>query len=208
MSAIIIDLTPEAAWMAVDGATYRYGEGRADSFQQKAHPLVHLNAVVSVRGPQAYAQRLRPILSARFDSFEDLADGLHLAVWILHDEMEADMAALYGNAHVEVYVAGWSHARARAEAYVVVSHDAYGEPWTRHEIIEFACAPGVEPSAETDVPAAVVDVIKRQRLERDEHGHCGLGGHVQLVKVTPLAIHSSIIHRFPDQIGEPLGEAA
>lgn len=208
MSAIIINLTPEAAWMATDGATYMYGEGRADSFQQKAHPLVHLNAVVSVRGPQAFAHRLMPILSARFGSFEELVDGLHLAAWVLHDDIAADMAALYGNADVEVYVAGWSHERDQAEAYVVVSHALYGEPWTRREIGNFGCAPPVEPSVETDIPASFIDVIKRQRLERDEYGHCGLGGHVQLVKVTPVAIHSSIIHRFPDRVGEPLGVAA
>lgn len=208
MSAVIINLTPRGAWMAVDGATYRYGEGRAESFQQKATPLVHLNCVVSVRGPQAYAHRLLPVLSARFGSFDDLVAGLHLAAWVVHEDMKDELAELYGNPDVEIYVAGWAPERARAEGYVVVSHDLYGEPWTRHELGEFACAPAVEPSTEGDTLAAVMDVIQRQRLERDENGHCGVGGHVQLVQVTPMAIHSSIIHRWPDQVGEPLGVAA
>lgn len=207
MSAVIINLSSDAAVMAVDGATYRYGEGRAESFQQKAQPLVHLSAAVSVRGPQAYAHKLLPVLSARFNSFEDLVAGLHMATWIVHEEMRDELAELYGNAHVEVYLAGWSHQRGRAEGYVVVSHDLYGEPWTRHELGDFACAPAVEPSTESDTLAAVIDVMTRQRLERDEHGHCGVGGHVQLVHVTPHAIHSSIIHRFPDVVGEPLGVA-
>lgn len=208
MSAVAIFLEPDAAWLAVDGATYRYGEGRSESFQQKAFPLTHLGCVVTVRGPQAYAHPLLPVLNARFASFEDLVDGLHLAAWIVHEEMKADLAERYGNADVEVYVVGWSHERDRAEAYMVTSQDFYGEPWRRLEIDRFACAPGVEASTETDIPAAALDVVERQRAVRDEHGHCCVGGHLQLVKVTPDTIHSAIIHRWPDQVGELLGEAA
>lgn len=207
MSAVAIYLTPEAAWMAVDGATYRYGEGRAESFQQKAHPLVHLNAVVTVRGPQAYAHKLLPILGARFATFEDLVSGIGTAAWVVHESMRDELVELYGNEHVEVYVAGVG--ANGPEAYVVCSHGLDCEPWTRLQLGEFACAPFVEPSPETDIPAAMLDVMQRQRLERDEHGHCGLGGHVQLVQITADALHSAILHRWEsDKVGEPLGLAA
>ncbi len=95
----------------------------------------------------------------------------------------------------------------RAEAWFTTKVPAYGEPWQLREIDGFACAPAVEPSAETDIPAAMMDVMQRQRLERDEHGHCGVGGHVQIVQITADAVHSAIIHRWPDQVGEQLGVA-
>lgn len=206
MSAVIINLTPEAAWMAVDGALYEYGRGEAIGFQQKAHALTHLRAVISVRGPQAFAHALLPVLSARFSSFDELADGLHLAAWVVHESMREDLAERYGNPDVEVYLAGIG-ANGPA-AYAIASHDLWGEPWTRLQLGEFACAPAVDPSTETDIPAAMMDVIHRQRLERDENGHCGVGGHVQIVQVTANAVHSAILHRWPDQVGEPLGVAA
>jgi hypothetical protein len=192
--------------MAVDGALYEYGQGEAIGFQQKAHILTHLQAVFSVRGPQALAHALLPVLSARFATFEDLVDGISTAAWVVHESMRDELAGLYGNADVEVHLAGVG--ANGPEAYVVCSHGLYCEPWTRLQLGEFACAPFVEPSAETDIPAAMLDVMQRQRLERDEHGACGVGGHVQLVQCTAEAVHSAIIHRWPDQVGEPLGVVA
>jgi hypothetical protein len=208
MSAVAIFLDESAAWLATDGVTYQYGAGQVDTIQQKAFPLIHLGCVVSVRGPQAYAHKLMPVLNSRFASFEDLVEGMHLAAWVVHEEIKAELAERYGNPEVEVYVVGWSHDRGRAEGHAIASHALWGEPWRRLEVDRFACAPAVEMSAETDIPAAAMDVIQRQRAERDEHGHCCVGGFVQLTKVTPDAIHGAIIHRWPDQIGEPLGEAA
>lgn len=208
MSAVAVFLEPDAAWLATDGVTYQYGGGRVDTIQQKAFPLVHLNAVVSIRGPQAYAHKLMPVLNSRFASFEDLVEGMHLAAWVVHEEMKTELAERYGNAEAEVYVVGWSHERGRGEGYAIASHALWGEPWQRLEIDRFACAPGVEMSAEADVPAAAVDVIQRQRVVRDAHGHCCVGGFVQITKVTPDAIHGAIVHRWTDQIGEPLGQTA
>ncbi|CAM5183795.1 putative protein OS=Bosea thiooxidans OX=53254 GN=SAMN05660750_04078 PE=4 SV=1 [Bosea thiooxidans] len=119
--------------------------------------------------------------------------------------MRDELAERYGNADVEIYAAGVG--TNGPEAYALASHSGWGEPWRRLELGEFACAPAVDPSADTDIPAAMLDVMQRQRLERDEYGHCGVGGHVQLVQVTAEAVHSAIIHRWPDQIGDPLGEA-
>lgn len=158
--------------------------------------------------PAGFAHKLLPVLNARFETFGDLVGGMHLAAWAVHEEVRDEFAERYGNPHVEVYVVGWSHERAKSEAYVVVSHDLYGEPWQRLEIDRFACAPAVAPSEETDIPAAAFDVVRRQRLECDEHGHCCVGGLVQLTQVTANAIHSAVVHRWPDRIGEPLGEAA
>lgn len=208
MSAVAIFLDDESAWLATDGATYQYGEGRAETIQQKSFPLVHLNAVVTTRGPQAYAHSLMPVLNSRFASFEDLVDGLHLAAWAVHEEMKAELAERFGNPEVEVYVVGWSHTRARAEGHAISSHDLWGEPWRRLDVDRFACAPGVEASAESSIPAAALDVVERQRAVRDENGHCCVGGFLQLTQVTPDAIHSAIVHKWPDVVGEPLGSAA
>lgn len=205
MSAVAIFLESDAAWLATDGITYRYGEGRVDTIQQKSFPLVHLNCVVSIRGPQAYAHKLLPVLNSRYATFEDLVAGLPLAAWVVHEDIKDELAELYGNPEVEVYVVGWSHERGRSEGYALASHALWGAPWHRLEVDRFACAPGVEMSAETDIAAAALDVVQRQRLERDEYGHCAIGGFLQLTQVTPDAIHSGIVHRWDDRLGEVLG---
>ncbi|MGX1786139.1 hypothetical protein ACWIGM_05340 [Bosea sp. NPDC055332] len=208
MSAVAIFLESDAAWLATDGLTYRYGEGRVETIQQKAYPLVHLSCAVTVRGPQAYAHQLIPVLNSRFASFDDLVAGLPLAAWAIHEEIKDELGERYGNPHVEVYVVGWSHGRGQAEGYALASHAAWGEPWHRLEADRFACAPGVVASNESDIAAAAVDVVQRQRLERDEYGHCGVGGFLQLTQVTPEAVHSAIVHRWADDVGETSGMTA
>lgn len=205
MSAVSIFLTNDAAVMFTDGVTYD-NDNRITAIRPKAYPLPHLNCVINIRGPQDFAEDFVPRLSRTFGSFEALVDSLPLAAEIAW-EAASETVRAYGGC--EVYIAGWSHERGRAEGWFTTNVPAYGEAWVLHEIDGFGCAPGVSVEGEPDdIVSAGVALAEAQRAWRDEHGNGGVGGFLQMCQVTAIAIHTSIVHRWPDEVGDCLRNAA
>ncbi len=205
MSAVTVFLTDESAVMFTDAVTYD-NDNCILSIQPKACPLPHLNAVVNIRGPQDFAADFVPRLSRTFSSFEALVEMLPMAAEVAWDAASDEVLA-YGG--VEIYVAGWSHARNRAEAWFTTNVAAYGEPWELHRIGPYASAPGVMLDAmPDDIVSAGIAIAETQRAHRDEHGNGGIGGFLQMCQVTPHAIHTAIVHRWPDVVGDCLRDAA
>lgn len=205
MSAVIIFVSGDAATMFTDGVTYD-NDNRILSIAPKAYPLPHLNCVVNIRGPQDFAADFVPRLARVFTTFESLVDGLPLAAEVA---WECAPAAVQTYGGCEIYIAGYSHERGQAEAHVVTNNPAYGEGWRSAEIDTYASAPGVPiDGVPDDTLEAAIAIMERQRARRDEHGNGGVGGFVQMTQVTPLATHTSVIHRWLDRPGDCLRDAA
>ena len=205
MSAVTVFLTDDAALMFSDAVTYD-NDNRITAIRPKAYPLPHLSCVISLRGPQDFAEDFVPRLARTFASFEALVEMLPLAAEVAWDAASEEVLA-YGAC--EIYLAGWSHARGRAEGWLTSNRAEYGEPWVLREIKDYASAPGVPLDAEPDdLLDAGIAIAEAQRAHRDEDGNGGVGGFLQMTQVTPQAIHTAIVHRWPDMIGDCLRDAA
>ncbi|MDU0343706.1 hypothetical protein [Bosea rubneri] len=207
MSAIQIFLTEEAAVVLTDGALYDNDNGNViTAITTKTLPLPHLSCVIASRGHSGFAEDLAPRLGRTFRSFEELVGNLALSVEIAWENAPEEVRA-YGG--IELYAIGWSHERGRAEAYVVTNAPAYGGGWHAAEIKDYASAPPVPLAAmPDDLVAAGIAIAEDQRAYRDEDGNGGVGGFLQMTQVTPQAIHTAIVHRWPDMIGDCLRDAA
>ncbi|WP_439496836.1 hypothetical protein [Bosea sp. (in: a-proteobacteria)] len=209
MSAISIFLTDDAAEVFTDAATYD-GDGRIVSIEPKAYPMAHLGCVVNVRGSQAFARDFAPRISRAFWDFEDLISHLALAAEVAWEANQEMLNACHTGPDVEIFVAGWSKVRNRAEAYVVASHDRNGERWALTPIGPFAAAPfddscPLHDRMTDDVLAAGLELMEAQRNVRDEQGRGGVGGFIQWSRVTRDSIHTTVVKRWPDAVGDLLG---
>lgn len=207
MSAVQVFLTDEAAVVFTDGALYDNDNGNViTAITTKTLPLTHLSCVIASRGPSDFAADLTPRLGRTFSSFEELIDNLELAVEVAWENAPEEVRA-YGG--LEIYAAGWSHERGRAEAYVVTNNPAYGGGWHSAEIKDYASAPAVPLRAlPDDLVEAGIAIAEQQRAHRDENGNGGVGGFLLMSSVTPIAIHEAVVHRWPDRVGDRLRDAA
>ena len=207
MTAVTVFLTDDAATVFTDGVGYDNDNGnRIVAFMSKTYSLPHLACVIASRGPSDFTADLTPRLGRTFSSFEELVDNLALSVEIAWENAPDEVRA-YGG--VEIYAAGWSHERGRAEAYVVTNNPAYGGGWQVAEIRDYASAPAVPlPAMPDDLVEAGIAIAEQQRAHRDENGNGGVGGFLLMSSVTPIATHQAVVHRWPDRVGDCLRDAA
>lgn len=220
MTATNIIIQPDAINMFVDGAHY-LGDGTLGAVSSKGYLLPHLNAAASCRGPSVFMDRLGPEIGRRFESFDEMVEGIvYLAREVF--EREADtLARCQIGADFDLFIAGFSEARSRPEAYIVASHGTNVEPWVVHELGPIAVAPydaemgakleAMEPA--TDVLTAGIAIMEAQRgVHGQNAGHgaamAGVGGHCQWIKITRDSIQTAIVRRWDDVVGERLGLAA
>lgn len=219
MSAVNIITEPDAIHMFCDGAHY-LGDGTLGAVSSKGYLLPHLNAAASCRGPTVFMDRLGPEIGRRFESFDEMVEGIvYLAREVF--EREADtLARCQIGADFDLFVSGFSEDRNRPETYVLSSHDTNVEPWVLHDLGPIAIAPydaelgakleAMEPT--TDVLAAGIAIMEAQRGFRGQNaGHgavmAGVGGHCQWIKITRESIQTAIVRKWDDEFLERLGVA-
>lgn len=217
MSAVNIITEPDAIHMFCDGAHY-LGDGTLGAVSSKGHLLPHLRAAASVRGPTLLMDMLAPEIGRRFETFEEMVDGIvDLAREV--SEREADTLGLCQiGADFDLFIAGWLGNQ--PAAYVLSSHGTNVEPWVLHELGPIAIAPydaelgakleAMEPA--TDVLSVGIAIMEAQRGLRGQHaGHgavmAGVGGHCQWIKITRDSIQTAIVRKWDDVVGERLGVA-
>lgn len=220
MSACNIIKTDEAIYMFTDAANY-CGDGTLGAVSQKVSILAHLNAAISCRGPRGFAEELAQAINGEFDTFDALVDSFALAVSNFYVVGRGQYELCSTGPEIEVFLAGWSDSRERPESYVVCSHGLHGEPWTLIPLGPIAVAPfdadldarcaALEPS--DDIMATGVALMEEQRKVRGPHAGAGpsvagVGGFCQMTVIRPQSIQTAVVRRWPDQVGEPLGDAA
>ncbi|MBA4223374.1 MAG: hypothetical protein C0458_21810 [Methylobacterium sp.] len=220
MTAVNIITETDAIHVFCDGAHY-LGDGTLGAISSKGQLYPHLNAVACSRGPTLLMDMLGPEIGRKFETFDELVEGIvDLAREVSEREVDTLQFCQIG-ADFDLFVAGFSIARNRPEAYVVASHDTNVEPWILHRLGPVAIAPynselavlleAMEPA--TDILSAGVETMEAQRRIRGQNaghgpGMAGVGGHCQWIKITRESIQTAVVRRWDDRIGEVLGEAA
>ena len=109
MSAVNIFVQHDAAYVITDAA--RYDEaGTLIGIGPKCEGLPHLPALVAVRGPCQALPLILNHLGWRFQSFDELLDGIAEALRDIHAGY-AQFFEATGFPEVELYFAGWSASR-------------------------------------------------------------------------------------------------
>lgn len=125
-------------------------------------------------------------------------------------------------ADFEIVVAGISETSGPS-AYIVASHDRYGEPWELVPLTGLCITPANDEIHERMIAAlpldctaedidpeehglAILEIQRAHLIENDgiEGKFCAVGGFGQLTTVTADAVTSQIIHRWPDNVGARL----
>jgi hypothetical protein len=233
LTATNIVLQPKHRCLHVvtDGASYNQA-GVVQGFATKVFTAPNWPGIITGRGiasaPQLFGQRL----SWKFQSFDDLVDGIEAVYLDIADELgltEYD---------IELIIAGWSFERDQPESYVIYPNEQLGHGMTE-EILEARLAEGKwspkpVPFKLMKLPGAVdgpflneaiklssdyggidIDeppekciarmhhVIECQRHDVWAHDQkYYIGGFAQVTTVTPDGISQRILSRWPDKTGE------
>jgi len=190
MTAIIVIPQKDAVYVLTDGAAYS-GDGKLALQMQKAHPLLHLNAVVAGRGLPLFAGVFALHAGTKAASFDHLKSlACEIASGTAKELRLVIEASAVGGA-VELAIAGWSE-RHGPSNYFLGNHDGNALPksW---ELIEGGTEINFAPSSDAikaelaeafpngllaDRADPVVDglrILEIQRKHPVEHGPTGCG---------------------------------
>lgn len=216
MSAILAVIQKDRVHVMADGAFYDPGTGVLTGADCKVRAIPGVNAVYSSRGTEA-AFPLFEQVCREFDfaTFDDVVSALPGALEA-HDALLAEIGA----AGSEVVVAGWSEARNRPEVYARQSHreDTSLQRGVCYKWDAGMIAFGVEleglPDPADFVPDDAIAAFQRGREVACDL-HCGehetpnigysIGGGIFHIEIGPDGHHAgSILHYWPDVIGEPI----
>lgn len=219
MTAINVFRFTDGIMIWTDGAFYD-ADGVLCFNNDKVRPLPHLRAAVAVRGSGLIGPILANRLGSGFSTFDNMVAGLAETVaWAVVAQQHILELCSHGKAF-QVIVAGWSEARGEPQTYRVES----AAPDVVHREGPFVFTPGnaaldAQLTAEFTDPGQLsgmeggVRVLEMQRALRIEqvegHGEvCGVGGFAQLTVITRELIQTQIVKRWPDQVGQKMGETS
>jgi hypothetical protein len=221
MTAINVIQRPHAIHMLTDAASYM-PDGTLGMVGQKAHPVAHLSAVFSSRGPQLFMPLMSEAVFSAFSSFDEMIDGLVERVRTAVSAIAPTLALCAHGPNFDLVIAGWSTARRRPETYVLTDHANYGFPaWTLKPFGALLITPWTadldgrlkltraELAGKLDPVKDGLRILEAQRfvkeIQRNETEPAyGVGGFAQLTTVTAENITTRILKRWPDPIGEKL----
>lgn len=225
MTAINIVLKGDRAFVLTDGAGYS-PDGVSLSTEQKIMPIVPLSMALAVRGSTALWPFLSAFINELHDSFDSVVEGFPETYRTCRDLQGGAMAGEFAKPH-EIFIVGISEMRGAAEAYAFVNFQIPGVPVEEmvplsEGLVIPADAPFLEglsgcpydPGRDDWDPATHgLQLIEAQRaiawpLGLDGALTKGVGGFAQLTIVSRESVTSRILCRWPDKIGEKIGEAA
>ncbi|MCO5129277.1 MAG: hypothetical protein M9932_01765 [Xanthobacteraceae bacterium] len=210
MSAINTLIQNDRVHLYTDAAAY-LPDGEIQAILPKVRMLPHINAAMAMRGPFLGLAPIAEVLSLA-GSFDDLKANIVSVLQNCADQFEHLLGQCSLGSDFEVVIAGLSETTGPS-AYLVASHDRYGEPWAIIDLIGFSATPanadvhgriqniangrgvdGLDPVADG------LAIMQAQRESRFED-IVGVGGFAQLTTIDANGVHSRIIHRWPDRIG-------
>lgn len=222
MSAINTLVKRDSVHLITDAASYD-SAGNLVAAIPKVALLPHINAAVACRGPRASVPLFADLLSAAASTYDELKAHAPTFLRELRPMLDATFAHCEFGAVFDVVIAGISES-AGPDAYLICSHERYGvQPWT---VVQFAGLAMMPADAATQelVLASIPDDVELVDPERDgriileaqrafpmDHGggrvFTGVGGFGQLTSITRDGISTRVIHRWPDEVGQPIGAA-
>lgn len=209
MSAINVLVQSDCVHLYTDAAAYQ-PDGRLDGIVQKARSMPHLNCAAAMRGAfVGFAPIMEEISAAgtSFDAQRENMPRLLQACAVAYDHL---LSQCSHGPEFEVIIAGISETRGPS-AYLVPSHDHYGEPWSIIDLEGLSATPasGVVHQRINEIAAGrnadqldpITDGLAIMEAQRAEGSGAFVGGFAQLTTVDADGVHSRIIHRWPDRIG-------
>ncbi len=222
MTAINIIRQKEAVHIITDAAGYD-DRGVLLTIGSKAWALPHLNAVMAVRGPKLLAPLLADLLGQSATSYDGLKDEF---AEIMRTGC-GRLAVADDQMPFQITVAGWSE-RCGPDSYVLTNRSSPIdlEPWKVLQCGPISLAPATETIARTvletiltgdanpdalDPEIAALKILAVQRRTKVALAYGPqtdlqflVGGFAQITTVTPSAITTKILHRWPDVLGETI----
>jgi hypothetical protein len=227
MTAIVVIKQSRAVHLLCDGAACN-GDGTLNAPMVKAWPIPHLNAVVAARG----SAHLGPLFAMHAPkhgakSFDGLTDRMPS----IAQQITLDFAWLlqrsWQGSQFELVVAGWSESANAPACFFICNHPLHGvtsPPWQAIGIGPICLIPQtaeMEADLAREYPNGlkedeadpvtdglrILEIQRRHPFQRSSDGQSmqvAVGCFAQLTTVTPGAITTKIIRRWPDEIGRPL----
>lgn len=226
MTAIAIFRLDDGVVIASDGAAYASTTGCLTGLTSKVVLAPEWSCVLAQRGAGGVVQLIRSRIGFEVLTFDDLLD---VIVGVAIDVYDSYKVFGYDDdARFSLFLAGWSETRERFETYQLRTHghEAHAEGTGEVLVVEpfqltplpfVYLAPGggehmerfgvMEAIAANDpIPATVRAVCAARQLRNvsDEAAEHCVGGFIQLTIVRRDKVESTIVHRWPDVIGEPI----
>jgi hypothetical protein len=205
LSSFVTILQKNAAHILTDGSIYE-ADGTLVGIGPKVRLLPHLNAAMALRGPHVLLAPIAEGLSAA-TSFDVLKEGIVSTLQAYVEHCPQLFQLCEAGREFEVVVAGISET-AGPSAYLVASHDRYGEPWTVIELTGLSLTPsndavlgGVAETAagrDADDLDPEVDGLAILQAQRSAYAGAFVGGFAQLTTIDGAGVHSRVIHRWND----------
>lgn len=209
MSAINVLIQSDRVHLYTDGAIYQ-SDGELAGIGPKVRMMPHINAAMAMRGAFLGLAPIAEELSAA-PSFDALRAGIidclkkcAVAYGHLLDQCSA-------GPDFEVVIAGMSETGGPS-AYLVASHSRYGDPWSIVDLTGLSVTPASDAVHQSvfDIAAGrdadhldpIVDGLAIMETQRAERSGAYVGGFAQLTTIDADGVHSRIIHRWPDRLGE------
>jgi hypothetical protein len=226
MTAINVIRQANAVHVLTDGIVCN-SEGVISEIGPNTFTLPNLPAALAIRGPTQFMPFLVHRLSRECQSFDELLKNIVPAALDVH--MSIPMTLGYGEVrpNFDLVVAGWSNERGRPESFVMTNQEPRDQiglataAWQLMRLPDVSIAPSVgmaqiksvgwrvPESAEAFQPS--IDGIKLLHAQRLSKGlrpalpnrdTDSVGGFVQLTTVHAHGISSTLLHRWPDRVGQ------
>jgi hypothetical protein len=226
MTAINVVRQANAVHVLTDGIVCD-AEGVISEIGPNIFMLPNLPAALAIRGPSQFMPFLVHRLSRECQSFDELLKNVVPAALDVH--ISIPMTLGYGDVrpNFDLVIAGWSNERGRPESFVMTNQEAREQvglataAWQLMHLPDVSIAPSVgvaqiesvgwrvPESAEAFQPS--IDGVKLVRAQRLSKGLRpavpnrdidSVGGFVQLTTVHAHGINSTILHRWPDRVGQ------
>jgi hypothetical protein len=230
MTAINVVRQLNAVHILTDGIVCN-SEGIICEIGPNAFALPNLPAALAIRGPTQFMPFLLHRLSRECQSFDELLKTVVSVALEVH--MSIPMTLGYGEVrpNFDLVVAGWSHERGHPESFVMTSQEGPGQvgltdAWQLLSLPDVLIAPTVSmaqiqsvgwrapENAEAFQPNIDgVKLLTAQRLSKGLRPRIrdrdieSVGGFVQLTTVHSQGVASSILHRWPDRLGQRISQS-
>lgn len=217
MSAVNVLVQSNAVHLLTDAAIYQ-PDGMLSGLTQKVRSMPHLNCAAAMRGGYLGLAPIMEEISAAGTSFDSLKANMPALLRGCAAQYLHLLDRCAAGPEFEVVIAGISETDGPS-AYVVPSHDRYGEPWTVTDLAGLVALPcdehllaevqRIADGRSADDLDPIKDGLAIFDAQR-AHPHlsngdvCFVGGYAQLTTVTADGIASRIIRRWPDPVGKVL----
>jgi hypothetical protein len=206
VSLVDVLLVDDRAVLLSDAAHYDRATGRILKLGGKSRAYPHLSCAMAAQS--SHSNLARMTLDALGNNAGDLDELVAVAADVVADSMRQAEALTEPSLHIGF--AAWSHERDRPEAHSIDTIRGGRMVEHKHGML----APGtpamsalLPPGPPRPEDALRIVEVQRQHIS-PRYGFPIVGGWVERLDVTAAGIFTSIVARWPDRIGERIGEEA